>query len=878
MSVRRFFRRRREDAELAEEMESHLAHERDENLARGLGEDEARRMAALKLGSTRRVREQLWKQNSFPLLGDIYRDIRYAVRTLARTPGFLIVVVLVMALGIGANVALFTVVRSVLLNPLPFKDANRLYSLYDHDTDGKSADIPGSVAGGDFYDWQQQSHGFEQMALYKSYGFNLSGQSGQLPEAIVAGSCSANFFSMLGVRPAYGRWFLPSDDRANATATTMLTWSLYQRRFGGDPAIVGKTILLDEKPYTVIGVLPSWFRYPDERTQLWVPNRVVLPADMMEMHGGDHTFTVIGRLKQGVTPVQAIAQINAIQHHLHQQLITQAVSDGADMRPMIDDLVQDVKTPLYVLLAAVGCVLLIACLNVANLLVARTAARRKEVAIRAALGGTRWRLLREQLTESLLLCGAGGLLGVFLAVGAVHWLKITRENLPRANAIHIDLPVLLFAVGITLLCGIFAGIVPALSAANKKILSALQDTARSVSGSQSRATLRKVLLTTEVALTVVLLIGAGLLLKSFLQLRSTDIGCTTNNVLTMSFVLSDSKYQKPEQVASFYEQLLQRVRSLPGVQAAGLTLAVPGSGFPGNLHFNIVEHPPLPKGKYIYAMMGAVDPGYFQAIQIPLRKGRFFTDGERWDNDHDAIVNEAFVRQYFPGEDPLGRHIHTRWRTDAGEEYAIVGVVGDTRYDLAKQPEPTMYFPIYDGNADAATLVVRSQHDVASLALPIQKQIAQLDPDLPVYHVLTMEQLIGRSTQDASFNATLVLAFAGLSLVLAAVGLYGVLSYLVTQRTSEIGIRIAMGAQRSQVLGLVLGEGLRPAWVGLALGLLGGGIAARLIREMLYGVKPLDWSVYAVVAVALALVACVACVVPAWRASRLDLVRALRAE
>jgi predicted permease len=874
MSIHRFFRRKAEHAEVAREIESHIAHEIDDNVARGMSEEEARRQAYIKFGNPQSAIEDVWEWNTAKVIDDLWRDLRYAARTLSRTPGFAIIAILIMALGIGANTALFTIVRSVLLKPLPFADPERLVMLYE--VSGPHDYPYNVVAGGIFQEWQKQSHSFEQMAIWGGSGYNLSGTHGQLPEKVEGGKCSWNFFSTLGVQPVYGRAFSESEDSPNANGTVILSWSLWKRRFAGDPSVVGKDILLDGQRWTVIGVLPPWFNYPDPETQLWTPIRhETRPAVWNAL--GDHQFRVVARLRRGATLAQGLSEVDTIEKRLHNDHPDQTLGKGASIRRLLDEVVADYKTPLYILLAATGCFLLIACLNVANLLVARSAARRRELAIRTALGGTRWRLLREQLSESVVLAAIGGTLGVAFAWLAVQWVIRVRHDIPRAETIHIDASVLSFAIAITLLSGIAAGLLPALSASGTRILEALQESSRAHSGGQRRAQLRRVLLSLEVALTVMLMIAAGLLLKSYERLRSSDLGCDTENVLTMRISLPKPHYAQEQSRAAFFEELIARVRSLPGVQQAALTTTIPGQGYGGDSPFSIVEHPPLLPGKFQLAIWRGVDPGYFSALSIPVLRGRSFTDAERLDHANVVIISNLTAKRYFPDEDPIGKHLRVPIPGHDGS-YEIIGVAGDTRVRIFRPPEPMMYFPLYSGIFGGVSIAVRSQQDVNSLALPIQKLIAQMDPDLPVSDVLTMEQMIGSSTINASFTASLVLGFAMLSLFLASIGLYGVLSYLVTQRTGEIGIRIALGAERMQVLRLVLIDGLRPAVLGLVFGLAGGALATRWIRSMLYGVQPLDQSVFVVVTALLSLVAIAGCLVPAWQASRVNPMEALRSE
>jgi putative ABC transport system permease protein len=857
-------------------MESFVEEEAAENVARGMTADEARRRARIKLGNRQRVRETLWRQNSVAVVESIGRDLKYAVRTLMRAPGFAVTAVLVMALGIGATVALFTVVRSVLLKPLPFPEPNQLAAFYPKSDRGGAL-----VAAGDFYDWQGEARSFQQMAIWRWTGYNMAGDRDELPEFLQAVTCSWNLFSTLGVQPALGRSFTSADDTDAATPTVMLSWSFFKRRFNGDSSILGKTIRLNAQPYTVVGVLPEGFTYPDAKIQLWVPYHKGISPGILRSHYS-HTSLVIARLRRGVSLSQATQEIGAIQYGVVTRLGNDGrVTHAVTSLPLVDYMTGMAKAPLYVLMVAVLCLLLIACLNLSNLLVARAVARQKELAMRSALGGSLMRLIGQQMTESVLICMAGGALGIVLAGAAVRWLTMYWLDLPRADAIHIDGVVLACAVGITFVAGILSGLLPAVLFTGARVSAALQDGARTLGASASKASLRKGLLVVELALTVVLLVGAGLLFKSLLLLSAADLGCTTRNVLTMKYFLRGVSYTKPEKIVSFQAQLLERVRHLPGVAAAGLTDVVPGDGYSGDTTFSIAEHPPGPLEKPDSAIFSTADPGYFQAMQIPLVEGRFFTSSERLNNSDLVIINQRLAHEFFPNEDPLGKHITVSWIGPSATNFEIIGVVGDTRYLLNEPARSTMWFPMFSGipglTADTS-LVVRSANDPAVLAIPIQKIIAGIDPDLPVSNFLTMQQVIGKSTANSGFEASLLGAFATLSLLLAAVGLFGVLSYMVAQRTQEIGIRMALGAQRDRVLGQVLVDGMKPALVGLVLGLAGSVGAVRLIRSMLYATRPLDPAVFLLVSGLLVMVAGAACMVPAWRASRLDPMQALRME
>jgi predicted permease len=868
------FRRQQQTVRLNDELQFHLDQQVKENIARGLSPQEAHYAALRTFGNPALLRDQARSSWSWNWLEKLLRDLRYGVRTLTRSPAFALTAILVMALGIGATTSLFTVVRAVLLKPLPFREPDNLVTVYEHFRQSLANGF-NPVASADFNDWHQRTHGFENMAAWRITGFDLTGEHAELPEVVEAAGGSWDLFSLLGTPLALGRAFTKQEDQVGANHVAILTWSFFERRFAADPSVIGKQVRLDSTPYQIIGVLPRWFTYPDTQVQLWVPYASTFTAkdfaqpDMHQSH-------VIARLRPGISGTAAVNEVSALQYQIHLAHAGLPVAEDARIRPLLDDVVRDVKTPLVVLLCAVGCMLLIACLNVSNLLLARGAARRKELAVRGALGGSRLVLIAEQMTESVLICIIGGTVGVLLSFAATRWLANNWNDLPRAEAIHLDTSVLLFALGLVFCTALLAGLLPAISSTGAGVLSALQESSRSIGGSLSGAMLRKTLLTAEIALTVILLLSAGLLFKSFLHLRTSDLGCATGRVLTIKYGLPEKQYDTREKVVAFHQSLLERVRRLPGVRAAGLVSTAPGAGWGGDDLFTIPERPSTSFQLQNDALIRRSDPGYFTAMQIPLLRGRFFTDAERLTRDRYTMISKQFADQFFPGDNPIGKHI-TIGRLQ--ETYEVVGVVGDTSYWVTEPVKATMYFPILSGIPDRtseATIVVRTEGDPLALSIPVQRQVAALDPGLPVYDILTMQQILGKATASQSFSATLLLAFAILSLLLAAIGLYGVLSYLVSQRVTEIGIRIALGAQRAEVLRLVLLDGLSPVLLGLLIGLAGGATAARFIKTILYGTSPLDPIVFATMVGTLLLTAIVACALPALRASRIEPMQALR--
>lgn len=793
-----------------------------------------------------------------------FQDLRYALRLMRLNPGFTAGVVLVLALGIGVNTAIFTVVNAVLFEPLPYSAPDRLVRLYEHSPIGTSH--YNVVSPANFLDWQRDTTSYVEIAAYAGQAFNLSGNSGELPERLQGSICSYNLFSTLGVQPALGRALRADDDRPEAQRAIVISNGLWQRRFGGSPRFVGSAIRLDGESYTVVGVMAAAFDFPNAETQVWAPMFRQISAKN-RANRGSHRYDVVGRLRPGVTVAQANAELDGIAWRIRRQYPNDLTGPGATVASLQERTVFRVRILLLVLLGAVGCVLLIACVNVTNLLLARALARRREAAIRSALGAGLLQLLRQFLIESTLLSGFGAMLGLILTKLGVKLLLSMTTDIPRSEAAHVSPTVLLFTAGVAALTGVVVGLAPAFSCPDLNLASAIHDSGgRSATGSRRRKFLGAALVATEVALSLLLLIGSGLLLKSFARLRAVDPGFPPERLLTMRFSLPVSQYKNDVQRAAFYEDLTTRVRTLPGVTAAGMVTTLPVTGHVMDNTFTIVGHPPLPPGQFLDAVLRAADPGYFQTMGIPLKRGRVFTASERLDAAHFVLISESMARQFFRGEDPLGQRLNF----GGGSSYEIIGIVGDVRKDLAEEPEPTVYRALLEGDFNFAALAVRTAGNPNALALPIQKEVSRIDPDLPVVSVLTMEEVLSKGTAQRRSSLMLLGLFAGLATILAAIGLYGLLAYSIRQRSSELGIRIALGARPAHVIGMILAQGLKPAAAGVLVGLAIAGGAVRVLQSLLFEVKPLDLQVFFAVAALLMIIATLACALPARRATRID--------
>jgi predicted permease len=794
--------------------------------------------------------------------------MRYALRTLSRNAALSLAAILVLALGIGANSAIFTVVRAVLLAPLPYSDPDRLVRLYERDVIATNQPF-NVVSARNFYDWRDSARSYASMGLYGEWGGSFSPSDGGLPENLTGAICDTGFFATLGVQPAAGRTFRDEDDQHDAARVIVISSTFARRR----SLALNSAVRLDGELYTVIGIMPVSFDYPTSETLLWLPvSRVSRPN--FKMQRGNHRFSAIARLKPGVSVDHARTELDSIAARIHRDFPGTLTGKGANVAPLADRMVSGVRTMLLVLLGAVGCVLLIACVNVGNLLLARAMAARREVAVRIALGASRMRIAQQFLTEGVILAVAGAAGGILLANIGTRALISVAGYIPRMDTVRVNLGVLAFTAGIAILTGIGVGLVPALTAARGNLSDAMREGGRGSTAGRRRGFLRDAVIAAQIALSLILLMGAGLMLKSFARLRAVDPGFNPDRLLTIRFSLPTQRYKTPAQVAGFYRDVLDRVRATGAVQSACLITVAPlGGHFMDNV-FTIDGRPPLPPGQFMDAVVRNADPDYFRCAGIPLKRGRVFTASEWLTAADKAVITESMATAFFPNEDPIGKRI----RTSQTQSYEIVGIVADTRQNLAAQPEPMMYFPLFAGDVSFATLMVRAAGDPNLLSLPVQKQMRAMDAELPAVVVKTMDEMRWGSTQQNRFGLTLIALFAALAVILAAVGLYGVLAYSISQRTNELGIRIALGAQAPSITRLVVWQGLKPALGGIIAGIAGAFATTRLLRTMLFDVKPGDPIVASCVVALLAMVTLLASAIPAWRASRIDPAITLRAE
>ena len=874
--LRNLFHKSRGERELDDEVRGYLRELTAQKIRSGMRREDARRAAAIELGGVDQVKELVRDIRRGHMLEQLLQDIRYAARTLGKNPGFAAVAVLALALGIGANTAMFSVVYGILLRPLPYPDAERIAVVYVHFLPW---DNPrGNMSMADFLDWKSQTTAFENPSLYAAMGqrFDLTGDGSS--EQVYGASATSGFFTTLRASPIVGRTFLPGEDQPNSMRVAVIGASLWQRRFGGRADALGQPITLNGVPCTVVGVMPADFHFPRANSEVWTNLQLVPPH-----RRGPFFYRAFGRLKPGITMQQAQAEANAIGRRIERANPTTYRRLDLPVMSIRDALVGSVRTPLVVMICAVGLVLLIAVVNVANLMLARATVREREMALRLSLGAGRGRLVRQLLTESVLLSGVGGAAGLALAYLGIQFLRAANPgNLPRIADVRLDGAVLAFLLLISLLTGILFGLAPALQSARADLSSTLKEGGRATAGA-SRQRTRAALVVSEIALSLMLLVGAGLLLRSLLRLQRVDPGFhgAPERILAMTISPANRRYADEATGIAFYGRLLDRVRQLPGIELASLSDGLPPDQESDADTYVIQGAPPLSGGNPVVTV-DTVSPDYFRAMGIRLLQGRAFADRDGPESPPVALVSESFAHRFLPAGNPLGKRIK-----QSGPELTflpfreIVGVVADVKYSGLEANSQAAYYLPYTQNYTRRTfLVIRSSpdatNDAANLTPMLRREIQAVDKEVVVAYVGTLEQAMRDSVARPRFDATLLVLFAAVALLLAIIGIYGVIAYSVAQRTHEIGVRMALGAPRANVLSLVLGQGARLAAMGIGVGLAGAFAFTRLMRALLFDTSVQDTVTFAVVAVGLFTVALLASLIPAHRATRIDPVSALR--
>jgi putative ABC transport system permease protein len=871
-------RRGKLEREMEEEMRFHLEMQIEQNLDGGMSSEEARWAARRQFGNQTWLKEVSREMWSLSFIETLIQDLRYGARTLRKNPGFTAVAALTLALGIGANTAIFSVVNAVLFRPLQYSDPDRLVQVWQNFPQLGANQV--TVSAPEFLDYKDQNRVFERMAAFRPQGFNLTG--GAEPELIFGARVSADLFPLLGVAPALGRAFFPEEEQIGGPRAVILSHGLWQRRFGSDTTLIGKSLTLDGQSFTMVGVMPPGFQFPPQaQNELWAN----IPFDPNDLNRrGWRPLQVIARLKSGVNLGPANAELKAIAG----KFPASGPVPSAYAVSLQEQVVGRVRRALLIMFGAVSFVLLIACANVANLSLSQAAARQREMAIRAAVGASRSRLIRQLFVESLPLSLLGGGLGLLLAFWILELLvSINPNNLPRAHEIGVDLRTLGFTLSVSLLTGVVSSLAPAWQFSKLDLNESLKEGGRGTSVSFRRFSLRSILLVSEVALSLALLIGAGLMINSFTRLLRVDPGFDPRGVMTIQIALPQSKYAEIQQRAFFFEQALERIRRLPGVQSAGMTSALPLAGNP-DFGFTIEGRTPSAPGDTPQTGWRAISPDYLRTMGIALRRGRFFNEQDHEKAAGVAIINETMARRFWPGEDPLGKRIKLGGPQRPYPWMEIVGIVGDVKHDGLDAPVgPETYLPYAQTpfsqmpaglRFPAMSLVTRGDSDHASLAAAMRAEIKALDKDQPVTNIRTLDQLLANSISQHRFYLMLIAFFGAVALILAAVGLYGVISYTVRQRTHEIGLRMAFGAQAGDVLKLIIRYGMKLTLIGALIGLAAALALTRLMKTLLFEVSATDPLTFAGVSMMLALVALLACYVPARRATKVDPLVALRVE
>jgi predicted permease len=865
-----------------QDVRDHIAAETQDNIDRGMIPEDARRAAIRKFGNVTQVKEDTRRVWTILWLEQLVQDLRCGLRMLGKSRGFAAVAILTLALGIGANTAIFSVVNSVVLQPLPYPNASQLVVVSETSPRVPAgSQIQSSESYVDFLDWQRQAKSFSAMGTYQYSSLTLTGYGE--PTVLQGAITSSGLFSTLGATPLLGRTLEPQDDVKNAARVVVIGEKLWRGQFGSDPNIVGRTIQLNSEGFTVVGVMPGSFLYPDQTppSEFWIP--VTQSPDYAKFVDARdaHFLLAIGRLNTGVTAAQAESEMNVIYKDQLRQYNTLDPTEVIHVANLKRLVVGDLQTVLLILLGAVGLVVLIACANIANLLLARATGRAKEIAVRVALGAGRARIFRQLLTESVLLGICAGIAGLLLAYGGVAAIKdFASDQLPHLRDITVDGWVLAFTFGLSILAGVLFGLAPAWQSSEIDLNNVLRESGRGSTSSAKRRWTRNTLVVVEVALAFVLLIGSGLLLKSFYLLTHANPGFDPQHILTAGVALPQSQYVRPEQWSAFFRQTVDRLKSLPGVEDAAAVLPIPFTGSTLGFGFTVVGAPPLRPGEQPSAFAHSVTPDYFRVMRIPLLRGREFTEADTAPNAAKvAIISNELARVYFPNQDPLQHSLSVTSTSPTPLAYRIVGVIGDVKdKNMSDAPAPMMYFPYTQEAWWVMALVVRTNGDPSSFAGALRTQIHDIDSSLPVQDVRPMTSYISDSEGDARFRSVLLGLFGILALVLASVGIYSVLACVVAQRTHEIGIRVALGAQQRDVLRLVITQGMRAVFIGAAIGIAAALALSRLLSQFLYGVHDKDPLTFVAVAVLLMLVALADCYIPARRAMKVDPIVALRYE
>jgi len=796
----------------------------------------------------------------------LIKDLRFALRSLVKRPGFTIIVVLTLALGIGVNAAVFSVINAVLLRPLPYRDSDRVVTLWQNNL--KAGVTRDDVSPANFIDWSEQSKSFETIAGIEPFGFALMGEGE--PERFSAWLVTKGFFEAAGTNPVRGRTFTAEDYQPGKEPVVIIGFNLWHRRFGGDESLIGRKLTLNGQPRTVVGIMPADFQLPPDR-EMWAPQ---ILAERHKQLRGPTYWNVVARLKPGVTAGQAQQEMNGIASRLAEQYPETNGGMGATVVPLFEQMTGQIRSALLILAGAVGFVLLIACANVANLLMVRGSERQREFAIRRALGAGRLRLLRQTLTESLLLAFIGGGLGILLASWAVKLIPaLSSTKIPRLEFTSVDTRVLFFALGTSIVTAIIFGIAPAVQFWRNDLHDKLKESGR---GGRVRTRLRDSLVVAEVAVALVLLVGAGLLVRSFVTLLMVDPGFKKENVLALQVFLSRA-LQKPEQITGFFDQSLERTQQVPGVASAAVISSPPFIALDQDTPFTIHGRPAPPAGSEPSAYYSEVSGGYLDALSIPLLRGRFFTKFDKQDSAPVVVINEAMARRYFPDRDPVGEKLAVMYGETINRE--IVGVTGNVLHKgLDSEPRREMFVPYHQSSSTHMTFVVKTSTHAAAMLSSVKSAIRQVNPNQTFAKTATMEELVSDSLKQRRFNLFLLGLFAVLALVLASIGIYGSISYSARQRTNEIGVRMALGAQSRDVLRLIVGEGLVLAVIGVVIGLLLAFVLTRVIKGLLFGVSATDPLTFLAIAGLLTLTALIASWIPAWRATKVDPLRVLRYE